>query len=839
MKMRPTRFSHSRLLAASLTLSVAMGGVALPVLAIEPASLEHYRKAADLERDGRLEEAVRELRSAIAADPYDQLNFIKLASVLAQLGNTNEAVAMYKKAAQLDAKDAMIYFSLGALYEQAGQYDEAAEAYNIGLRKNPDYAFGRFNLARTLAQAGKYPEAVEEYRQFAVHYPDHYDARRHLAHLYMVTDQEPMAVETYERLKRDFPQRFTDHLPLAKALNRANEPKKALQELKNAYAKEGNKADIAVEMGNAHASLGQTRYAIQNYRKALDIMPDNPATALRLAELYVTNNEPAEAVPYYQTYLREHPEDVRARQALTHVYLKTGNYDGAIAELNGLIIEASEAYKTDEAYQLRKQLAFAHQMKGDTGRAVALYEGLVRSDLGRDDVQVKKNLAIAYHKQGRLEQAIPLYRDVYTESPQENPVLGNDLANALTQVGDQFYRAGKPDEARARYQEAITYAQPGNVNPHLALAQVAFDQRYKVEGGMEKAVSAYQIVLSADPANEMAKVRLARLDIERSEIDHPLPVLEELARNGSGNPEVYTALATIYQTKGDVAGAVNVYEKAIALQPENDGLMVELGNLWRQLGKLAEALKTYEQARRVNPKNAMAHYNLGILYGERGDLAASENAFRTAIRLNPHFSDAHYGLGVTLEKAQKSAEALKTYEHYTTLAGGHYLTQAQSRISFLRAQLAQDAKAHQKAQEEAQESSNTKEPVQDRPVEAVKPAVDPAILTPRPPMQPALEVVPDKTPPPLPEESPVRDLPPLDTNTRPHDGDGPKEASTGGKSPDGPAYQAVTSTVEPAVEPVERAPEAGDGKISSTAPRDSDTLEPLPPFDIPEFRYQD
>src|SRR5205085_1663243 len=112
------------------------------------------------------------------------------------------------------------------------------EAYGLSLQNNPRYQYALLNLARTEIQQKKYQPAITNYEQFLHQYPDNYEARRHLAKLFLVTGQTSESIKQYDFLKQHYPGQFGEHLDLARALNEANAPEMALDELKIAYAKE-------------------------------------------------------------------------------------------------------------------------------------------------------------------------------------------------------------------------------------------------------------------------------------------------------------------------------------------------------------------------------------------------------------------------------------------------------------------------------------------------------------------------------------------------------------------------------------------------------------------------
>ena len=66
------------------------------------------------------------------------------------------------------------------------------------------------------------------------------------------------------------------------------------------------------------------------------------------------------------------------------------------------------------------------------------------------------------------------------------------------------------------------------------------------------------------------------------------------------------------QEEGDAAGAIEAYEKALALRTDHPDALNNVGLLLQEEGRPKEAIGLYERALAVNPRFARAEYNLGL-----------------------------------------------------------------------------------------------------------------------------------------------------------------------------------------------------------------------------------
>ena len=97
--------------------------------------------------------------------------------------------------------------------------------------------------------------------------------------------------------------------------------------------------------------------------------------------------------------------------------------------------------------------------------------------------------------------------------------------------------------------------------------------------------------------------------------------------------------ATKVRTRGDCAGAVPLYEEALALDPEHEDCLYYLGQCRRELGEPGPAREALDRLLQLNPESARGHLALGALLAspdpaEPMDLAAAEEHLRRAHEIN-------------------------------------------------------------------------------------------------------------------------------------------------------------------------------------------------------------
>ena len=115
--------------------------------------------------------------------------------------------------------------------------------------------------------------------------------------------------------------------------------------------------------------------------------------------------------------------------------------------------------------------------------------------------------------------------------------------------------------------------------------------------------------------------------------------------------------------------AIAAYKKAVELNPNAAGALVNLGTIHYHLRKFKEAADYYQKAIDVDPRYALAHFNLGNLRDEQGQTEKAFEHYGTALKLNPDYADAHYNVALLCERTGEFLKATKHWKAYLKVDG--------------------------------------------------------------------------------------------------------------------------------------------------------------------------
>jgi protein O-mannosyl-transferase len=133
------------------------------------------------ENEGKLDDAIRLYRQALACKPvYPEAHFF-LGRALEGQGRTAEAMSEYREALRLRPDFDAAHIMVGLLLTEEKRFDEAAAQYQAALKTDPESAAAQSDWGMALMQQGRWQESIAHYEQALRLDPTLTEAHRGLA----------------------------------------------------------------------------------------------------------------------------------------------------------------------------------------------------------------------------------------------------------------------------------------------------------------------------------------------------------------------------------------------------------------------------------------------------------------------------------------------------------------------------------------------------------------------------------------------------------------------------------------------------------------------------------
>jgi tetratricopeptide (TPR) repeat protein/tRNA A-37 threonylcarbamoyl transferase component Bud32 len=289
-------------------------------------------------------------------------------------------------------------------------------------------------------------------------------------------------------------------------------------------------------------------------------------------------------------------------------------------------------------------------------QAVGLFEQAIDKDA---------NFALAYT--GLADSSIRMYGETKdsiwaqkaTLAAQRGEQLSNNLPEVHLSLGSVYATTGKTTQAVAELKKALELA------PNSDEAYRNLGDAYNHDGKSEDAIAAYQKAVAANPYNSANHIALGNAYFNLGDNAKALPEFQKVIEIASDSPLGYEGIGNVYLRAGKWGEAIPEYQKALALAPDAPTYS-NLGTAYFWLKNYDQSTKMYEKSVAMTPNNEEYQGNLGDAYRWSGYSDKASAAYAKAISLafqelqvNPRSSTIMGDLGLLYAKKGDAANAVQ------------------------------------------------------------------------------------------------------------------------------------------------------------------------------------
>jgi tetratricopeptide (TPR) repeat protein len=177
---------------------------------------------------------------------------------------------------------------------------------------------------------------------------------------------------------------------------------------------------------------------------------------------------------------------------------------------------------------------------------------------------------------------------------------------------------------------------PHDLQPYFEKGIQAYTQ-----GSYEYAIDLFTYVVKCAPDATEAR-RYLRLAVQRQFNQRPPSVLAQLGLDALTAPvRMWAILAAL---RGDVRGAIALYERLLRLSPRSKSLLMRLALALSRSGLDDAAVQTYEELLTIDPTHLGALRRLARLSMKRGNDPQARECFERILKLHPGDVEAQQSL---------------------------------------------------------------------------------------------------------------------------------------------------------------------------------------------------
>ena len=658
------------------------------VVLAQPGALFPLQRLAQLfrDRDGNLAALLADMAARAAqpgADAYAAT--VALAGLEKIDGRPDDAVRTYERAVLLKPGDPTAPLALAHVLEGRGDATGARKEYELalGLQKAPADREQTLRTLMGLALDAKDWDAAKHFHgELVKAEPTSLFVRGELARaLY--------ARAEFERAEAEFTALVAasagDNRTLAPALKelgqaqaKAHKNVEAVATLKRALAAAGSEAAVRTQI---YETIAEIYRADQQLPVLIaQIEAEHPSDFGRLAllgSLYEETGNARDALATYRKALAISPRQIDLRLKMIRLLQSQGELDRAIAEYDGLIRSAPS--NPEFVFEQCDALL----QRGDRARAVRLLSELEARARGDEDTM--NRLGEFYARIGEAERSLKIMTQLAEAG-------GNDPSH-LVDLGDRYFQDGNVPLAVQTWKRMLTSVTP-RARALAALADVYLEHdmvsdslvavreatqlepqnqgyRKQLASTLEKARSYREALIlwgdlgaKANKAGDKTLAHEARTHLVtlwglEHTIEQQVPGLSARFNGAPPDLEAGRTLAEVLLHLRKLPDAETALVKIVRLAPGDEQSYLALERVLVQENKIEAAIGVLESLVKVDPKRARELYERMAQYAMQ--LYRDDDAVKYAARaveLNPDDAEGHRRLGEMYRSRQDTDHAI-------------------------------------------------------------------------------------------------------------------------------------------------------------------------------------
>ncbi len=527
-------------------------------------ALAHFVEASALEESGEIEKALQAYRKVLDVDPGQSDLAAHVAILLIRQEHYPEAIDVLKDAMKANPKDARPYSQLAVIYARyLKKIDQAIDYANQAIRIDPKNIDAYQRLCEIEAAAGQEQKAIQALdRALPVQNNDPAfwaQLGKLYASLVFKTDSEPKPADI-KRVNAIF----------KKAADNANDDPAVLKDVADYYA-----------------ATQQIKEAIPLYLRILELQPDDINAREKLATGFVLTNHRAKAIETLEQIIQEHPAKYQTYELLAQVL----DDEGRALERNNQIEEAKTQFSKAAANyeqsllinptRITTYMRLAELLLGPVKEPERAVKVLSEARRRFPNVpEISYYLALAQREAKQPQQALGTFAEALHEADLEQ----SDILNAkfYFHYGATAEQAGLYDKAAELFQKSIALDPENSADACNYLGYMWAEQNMH----LDEAEQMIRRALKKEPNNGAYLDSLGWVEFRAGKFEPALTDLQRAAQNMTrDDPVVFEHLGDTYLKLNRVAKAVESWQKALALDPQNRKIVAKIDNAKTKLSK--------------------------------------------------------------------------------------------------------------------------------------------------------------------------------------------------------------------------------------------------------------
>lgn len=378
----------------------------------------------------------------------------------------------------------------------------------------------------------------------------------------------------------------------AQSLMARGSPGEAIEVLSNHLQSHPRDLSARLLLGETYAMTGRNNDAEQQYRKVLQLAPNNYLALAGLGQIRDREGHPEQAEPMLARAVRLSRGESSIRMSWATLLARLHRYKDASSALAGVSVPTA-----------REQSIAFHRLKasiasglGDSTGAASEIEGALA--LNPDDISIALATAAAQLQARNWQRAAELAGRIFSST--YNPAAGLALLEAQLAMHADIHPTLKTLHAinLPPEQETVLRRRVGEI----LVSHEAFSE----------AIDEFKTILELEPSRAEGVFNLALAQFKAGRLDDALQTAEK-CKALEDSAEVEDLLGDIQEARGETLAAVRSYQAAVTLAPNEEKYRLSLALDFIRHKTFEPARVVLRQAEELHPDSWRIQLALGMV----------------------------------------------------------------------------------------------------------------------------------------------------------------------------------------------------------------------------------
>lgn len=496
----------------------------------------------------KLNEALVHLREAFNLSPHDTQSGMMIVQILVGTSRYAEADEVLAQLAERAPDNRAINYHYAQVLTKLGKTAQAREHLERVVAADPTFGPAVFQLMEAYQKENQWEKAANLLQPLIEEQPTSTELKRQQAFFYLRAGDGENARNRYEEVLAAEPADDRSRYLLAEALSDLGRFAEADAIYSKLLSAKSNELDVLISYGLSQINQQKYEEAAPLFRRVLDHpnLPNNlyAMAATQLASVEFQRGEMAAAAEWAQKALeKSERQNLQAVSVLLDVARKQRNYERAL-----IVIDHALRNDGSNAYLLNRRVEFLLR-SGEDAKAKPIADAEVKR--GKREAL---GIAEAYASTGRHGEALAIL---------EKQKQGDVDIDILFQIGSVNERAGKIDEAEKAFLDLLV-KKPDHAPTLNYLGYMWADRGVN----LDRAAKMLTDAVAQEPRNGAFVDSLGWVYFRLGKLELAQKYLTDASQLLPRDPTVQEHLGDLFMKMGDFDRALEIYRKALALDPD-------------------------------------------------------------------------------------------------------------------------------------------------------------------------------------------------------------------------------------------------------------------------------